>query len=151
MQPAPPPNTESRGLYLAALAVLFFSTSPIFTRWAAESLSAYEISAGRMLSAGVLVLAIALVRKEALMQAAWPGRSVEESNLTVQVAALRKLLGTQPNGQEWIITSPRVGSRRRRADVAPSFSTVRLWAVRNFILQCRGRPSALCGRNPDSL
>jgi drug/metabolite transporter (DMT)-like permease len=51
---------------MAALAVLFFSTSPIFTRWAAESLSAYEISAGRMLSAGVLVLGIAIVRKEVL-------------------------------------------------------------------------------------
>lgn len=51
------------------------------------------------------------------MQAAWPGMSVEESNLTVQVAALRKLLGTQPNGQEWIVTAPRVGYRLVQASV----------------------------------
>ena len=31
--------------------------------------------------------------KSALMEAAWSGSIVEESNLTVQIAALRKLLG----------------------------------------------------------
>jgi drug/metabolite transporter (DMT)-like permease len=66
LQPAPQPKAELRGLYLVALAVLFFSTSPIFTRWAADSLSAFEISTGRMLTAGLVVLAIALARKEAL-------------------------------------------------------------------------------------
>jgi DNA-binding winged helix-turn-helix (wHTH) protein len=30
----------------------------------------------------------ALVSKNALMEAAWPGRAVEDSNLTVQIAAL---------------------------------------------------------------
>jgi drug/metabolite transporter (DMT)-like permease len=60
------PKTEARGLYLVALAVLFFSTSPILTRWAADSLNAFEISTGRMLSAGVLVMGVALARKEAL-------------------------------------------------------------------------------------
>ncbi|MDB5872154.1 MAG: hypothetical protein JWQ07_1596 [Ramlibacter sp.] len=34
-----------------------------------------------------------LVSKDALIAAAWPGRIVEESNLSVQIAALRKLLG----------------------------------------------------------
>ncbi len=66
LQPAPQPTAEGRGLYLVALAVLFFSTSPILTRWAAESLSAFEISTGRMLTAGLVVLAIALARREAL-------------------------------------------------------------------------------------
>jgi drug/metabolite transporter (DMT)-like permease len=46
--------------------VLFFSTSPVFTRWAAVTLSAFEISAGRMLSAGILVLGLALVARQAL-------------------------------------------------------------------------------------
>ena len=55
-----------RGLYWVALAVFFFSTSPIFTRWAAGSLSAYEITTGRMLSAGLLVLGVALARRETL-------------------------------------------------------------------------------------
>ena len=33
------------------------------------------------------------VDKATLMDAAWPGMAVEESNLSVQIAALRKLLG----------------------------------------------------------
>ena len=33
-----------------------------------------------------------LVTKQALMEAAWPGMAVEDSNLSVQIAALRKLL-----------------------------------------------------------
>jgi TolB-like protein/Tfp pilus assembly protein PilF len=54
------------------------------------------------------------VAKSALMEAAWPGTSVEESNLTVQIAALRKSLGEAPDGGEWIVTVPRVGYRLAR-------------------------------------
>lgn len=72
-QPVEQPNNETRGLLLVALAVLFFSTSPIFARWAADSLSAFEVTAGRMLTAGVLVLGIALARKESLPPPSdWP-------------------------------------------------------------------------------
>lgn len=49
--------------------------------------------------------------KTALMDAAWPGMAVEESNLSVQVSQLRKLLGETPDGGEWITTIPRVGYR----------------------------------------
>jgi TolB-like protein len=49
--------------------------------------------------------------KAELMDAAWPGTAVEESNLSVQIASLRKLLGPSPNGGEWIATIPRVGYR----------------------------------------
>lgn len=55
-----------------------------------------------------------IVKRETLMERAWPGVIVEESNLTVQIAALRKALGTQPDGQEWIATVPRVGYRLTR-------------------------------------
>jgi DNA-binding winged helix-turn-helix (wHTH) protein len=41
----------------------------------------------------------------------WPDTVVEESNLSVQIAALRKLLGPTPNGGEWISTVSRVGYR----------------------------------------
>jgi TolB-like protein len=51
------------------------------------------------------------VTKSELMDAAWPGAAVEESNLTVQIAALRKLLGPAPSGEEWIATIPRIGYR----------------------------------------
>ena len=49
--------------------------------------------------------------KTDLMEAAWPGVAVEESNLSVQIAALRKQLGSSPDGGEWIATVPRVGYR----------------------------------------
>lgn len=51
------------------------------------------------------------VTKPELMDAAWPEMAVEESNLSVQIAALRKLLGPAPSGGEWIATVPRVGYR----------------------------------------
>jgi len=47
--------------------------------------------------------------KAELFEAAWPGTVVEETNLSVQIAALRKVLDTPPGGQEWIGTVPRVG------------------------------------------
>ena len=49
--------------------------------------------------------------KAELMDAAWPGTAVEGSNLSVQIASLRKLLGPAPDGGEWIATIPRVGYR----------------------------------------
>jgi DNA-binding winged helix-turn-helix (wHTH) protein len=52
-----------------------------------------------------------VLSKTDLMEAAWPRAVVEESNLSVQVAALRKLLGPQPYGSGWIATVPRVGYR----------------------------------------
>ena len=52
-----------------------------------------------------------VVSKSALMEAAWPAAVVEESNLSVQIAALRKMLGSQPEGSEWIATVPRAGYR----------------------------------------
>lgn len=53
------------------------------------------------------------VSKSDLMEAAWPGLAVEESNLTVQIAALRKTLGTAEDGADWIATVQRVGYQLR--------------------------------------
>lgn len=64
---------ERRGLALAGGAVLFFSTSPVLIRWAAQSVSALEIAAGRLLTAGLLVLALALARRDPLPRPVdWP-------------------------------------------------------------------------------
>jgi len=52
-----------------------------------------------------------VVSKVALMYAAWPNTNVEESNLTVQIAALRARLRVSPGGERWIATFPRVGYR----------------------------------------
>lgn len=52
------------------------------------------------------------VSKADLMRFAWPGLVVEDSNLSVQVTALRKLLDTPERaGAEWIVTVPRLGYR----------------------------------------
>jgi TolB-like protein len=50
------------------------------------------------------------VSREALIEAAWPGLTVEESNLTVQIAALRKVLDGGGDAG-WIETLPRRGYR----------------------------------------
>jgi TolB-like protein/DNA-binding winged helix-turn-helix (wHTH) protein len=49
------------------------------------------------------------VGKQALMERAWPGTVIEESNLTVQVSTLRRQLSD--DGTAMIVTVPRVGYR----------------------------------------
>lgn len=51
------------------------------------------------------------VSKDDLLNAAWPDIEVEENNLSVQIAALRKLLGDDQTGNPWIVTVPRLGYR----------------------------------------
>jgi len=65
------------------------------------------------------------ISKEALIDAAWPGLVVEQSNLTVQVAALRKVLD-EAGGAAWIETLPRRGYRYAGPPVSPAPSVVPL-------------------------
>lgn len=51
------------------------------------------------------------VSKDALIKVAWSGLAIEESNLPVQIAALRKVLSGEPGGEHWIETLPRRGYR----------------------------------------
>jgi len=50
------------------------------------------------------------VSKDALIEAAWPGLAIEDSNLTVQIAALRRVLD-QDDDAGWIETLTRRGYR----------------------------------------
>jgi class 3 adenylate cyclase len=50
------------------------------------------------------------VSKDALIEAAWSGLAVQDSNLTVQIAALRRVL-EEVGGAGWIETLPRRGYR----------------------------------------
>src|SRR5216683_2048782 len=59
------------------------------------------------------------VSKDALIEAAWPGLAVEDSNLTVQIAALRRVFEEVAGGAGWIETLPRRGYRY----VGPSVET----------------------------
>jgi len=52
-----------------------------------------------------------LTTKEELMRRVWPDSFVEEANLTVNISALRKLLGETVNGEQYIQTVPKSGYR----------------------------------------
>jgi TolB-like protein len=60
-----------------------------------------------------------VITKSELMDAVWGGASVEEGNLTVQIAALRRALGPSATGADWIVTVPRVGYRFVTAPSSP--------------------------------
>ncbi|MEO7222371.1 MAG: winged helix-turn-helix domain-containing tetratricopeptide repeat protein, partial [Devosia sp.] len=66
---------------------------------------------GLLLLEAMLAAEGEVVTKAEIFEKVWPGVTVEEGNITVQVAALRKELGTGPDGREWIVTVPRIGYR----------------------------------------
>ncbi len=51
------------------------------------------------------------VPKASIIDAAWPGLVVEESNLAVQISAIRRVLAQTPGGDRWIETLARRGYR----------------------------------------
>lgn len=51
------------------------------------------------------------VSKDALVEAGWGGLAVADNNLTVQIAALRRVLAGAANAEDWIETLPRRGYR----------------------------------------
>ncbi|MCK1385145.1 winged helix-turn-helix domain-containing protein [Bradyrhizobium sp. 21] len=51
------------------------------------------------------------VSKDALIDAAWPAQAIEDSNLTVQIAAVRRTLADISGEADWIETLPRRGYR----------------------------------------
>jgi TolB-like protein/DNA-binding winged helix-turn-helix (wHTH) protein/Flp pilus assembly protein TadD len=76
-----------------------------------------------------------VVTKSNLMDAAWPNTSVEESNLTVQIAALRTQLRLSPDGEEWIATFPRVGYRFAGLFTVEEYETSAIHELQNEITQ----------------
>lgn len=58
-----------------------------------------------------------LVRKSELLDAVWPGLVVEENNISVQIAALRKWLG-----QDCIATVPGMGYRLSAVEIAEAIA-----------------------------
>jgi eukaryotic-like serine/threonine-protein kinase len=66
---------------------------------------AFEILLALIRSNGRLLL------KDELMQQVWPASYVEEANLTVNISALRKVLGQTQEGQHYIETVPKQGYR----------------------------------------
>jgi Tol biopolymer transport system component/DNA-binding winged helix-turn-helix (wHTH) protein len=100
-----------------------------------------------------------LVEKEELFQAVWPDTMVEESNLSSNIALIRKALGDGMNGERYIETVPKRGyrfvapvrtvlaagaedTRRQKtaqaADVALSVSASSLYRKRVIIVSALG-------------
>lgn len=50
-----------------------------------------------------------VVTKDEILESVWPGQIVEESNLSVQIAALRKALGEKKKSPRFVITVPGKG------------------------------------------
>jgi TolB-like protein len=80
--------------------ILFFDAEP-------TTLGQRAVAVLRLL----LERAGAPVARNDLMDAGWPGVTVEDSNLTVQIAALRRLFAERAGGEDWIETLPRRGYR----------------------------------------
>ncbi|MEK9284074.1 winged helix-turn-helix domain-containing tetratricopeptide repeat protein [Bradyrhizobium sp. ISRA442] len=101
MAPQPAPDTYKFGAFAldAETGALFCGTAPTLLG-----------QRGAALLRILLERAGSPVSKDALIDAAWPGLNVEESNLTVQIAALRRAL-EQDGGGRWIETLPRRGYR----------------------------------------
>ena len=104
----------------SAAEILFRGTEPI-------ALGQRAVALLRLL----LEQAGAPVSKQSLIDAAWPNLIVEESNLTVQIAALRRVFEDVSGGAGWIETLPRRGYRY----VGPAVVT-------------RDRPEAATGQRP---
>src|SRR5215469_4092901 len=71
-----------------------------------------------------------VVSKDEIMKTVWKGRVVEESNLNVQIAKLRRILGQTSGERDWIETIPGRGyrftatvTRSRANERPPSLST----------------------------
>jgi TolB-like protein len=63
------------------------------------------------------------ISKDALIEAAWPGLAIEDSNLTVQIAALRRVFDEGAGGTNWIETLPRRGYRYVGPEVTTGHSS----------------------------
>lgn len=77
------------------------------------------------------------VSKDALIEAAWPGLAIEESNLTVQISASRRVFEQVSGGADWIETLPRRGYRY----VGPTVTITEASPQKSPALALPGKPS----------
>ena len=78
------------------------------------------------------------VSKDALFAAAWPGQAIEDSNLTVQIAAIRRTLAGDAGEEIWIETLPRRGYRYVGPEVTQDVGVV---PSGNVVLALPDKPS----------
>ncbi|MGL4290259.1 MAG: winged helix-turn-helix domain-containing tetratricopeptide repeat protein [Phreatobacter sp.] len=81
------------------------------------------------------------VSKDALIEAAWPGLAIEDSNLTVQIAAVRRVFDQEAGGATWIETLPRRGYRYVGPSVATCHSSAEAGPQASRALELPDKPS----------
>jgi len=81
------------------------------------------------------------VSKEALIEAAWPAQAIEDSNLTVQIAAVRRIFEHLAGGASWIETLPRRGYRYRGPEVGVNEATPAAAGPTTLALSLPDKPS----------
>jgi TolB-like protein/tetratricopeptide (TPR) repeat protein len=81
------------------------------------------------------------VSKEVLIEAAWPAQAIEDSNLTVQIAAVRRILADLTGHARWIETLPRRGYRYVGPTVAAPYVDLAAAASEAPTLTLPERPS----------
>jgi DNA-binding winged helix-turn-helix (wHTH) protein len=87
-----------------------------------------------------------VVDKEEMMREVWPDTFVEENNLTVNISALRKMLGNGSSDQRYIQTVPRRGYRFA-ASVSQSVESAPL--AQRLTEAAEGDSDLLVGREPE--
>jgi TolB-like protein len=81
------------------------------------------------------------VSKDALIEGAWPGLAIEDSNLTVQIAALRRVFEDVAGGAVWIETLPRRGYRYVGPPVATAEPSAEVDSQKSPIIALPDKPS----------
>jgi TolB-like protein/Tfp pilus assembly protein PilF len=81
------------------------------------------------------------VSKTALIEGAWPGLVVEDSNLTVQIAALRRVFEEEAGGAHWIETLSRRGYRYVGPAVSQDKASAKRDAPASQVLALPDKPS----------
>lgn len=81
------------------------------------------------------------ISKDELIETAWPGLAVEDSNLTVQIAAVRRVFEETASSAHWIETLPRRGYRYVGPVVATSHQRTARNEQTSPVLALPDRPS----------
>src|SRR5262245_26387542 len=87
-----------------------------------------------------------LLGKDELFSRVWPDQIVEESNLTVQVSAIRKALSEQASNPKYLFTVPGHGYRFNGSVLHPAEDEVVIEHHSVSVVEVEARSSAQIGR-----
>ncbi|HKE55708.1 MAG TPA: winged helix-turn-helix domain-containing protein [Pyrinomonadaceae bacterium] len=96
-----------------------------------------------------------LISKDDLFRRVWPDQIVEESNLTVQVSAIRKALGDRTNSPQYLVTVPGHGykfiGKVTNLNVAAEETVIEQHSVSRVTIETGDAIDKLVLTNPDQI